>query len=198
MRRLFQSKVLMTTVISFAMAMGLAACGGSSPKWEGGAKNDDIRGQLMAQKAKLAQKGILATVATATSKDLQTAIDKVELDCRAQMARALETKIENMQKQFKEEVGDEYLSTFSNVTNGITSTVISGTILQESPYRRGKDGTYEVHGLMVLDSKLFKDALAQQMAANQALKARWAASKAYEDLDKEVKEFEEYKKEQGR
>jgi len=47
-----------------------------------------------------------------------------------------------------------------------------------------------------MDIKLFKETLDAEMAANEAMKTRWLASKAYKELDEEVKAFESFKAEQ--
>ena len=181
-----------TIACSLGLCLGLFACGGT--KMQGGAKDSDPLGKMMGKKADLAAKGIVASVASASSVDLQTAIDKVELDCRVQIARSLDSKVMSLQERFKEEVGGEYNDHFSSATKTVTSKVLVGTTLVENPYHKTEDGKYEVIGLMVLDPKIFKDALAEELSAEQAMKTRFMASKAYADLDKEAKDYDEYKK----
>jgi hypothetical protein len=170
----------------------LVGCAGN--KMQGGIKDDDPLGRLMNKKSQLAKEGILAEVSTAKSRDLQTVMSKVELECRARLTRAVEAKTSSLQKSFKEEVGEEFLSHFTDVTKSVASATLSGTSLVESPYRE-KDGEYEMFGLMILDPKTFKDALSSQLKADQAMKTRWLASKGYADLDKETTEYEKFKRE---
>jgi hypothetical protein len=182
-------KRLLLAALAF-VGLGLAGCGGG---FKGGPTDDDPLGRLTAQKNKLMKEGILAEVAVAKSKDLQTGINKVELETRGKMTRSIEAKTSTLQKQFKEEVGPEFLDHFSQVSKSVASTVLSGTTLIETPYRE-KKGEYEVYGLMVLDAKAFKDAIAAQLAANEAMKTRWLASKAYEELQKEADAFDRFKR----
>ena len=158
-----------------------------------GTSDDDQLGRLTEKKNNFMKEGILAEVAVAKSKDLQTGINKVELEARAKLTRAVETKTSTMQKQFKEEVGNEFLDHFTQVSKSVASTVLTGTTVLETPYRE-KKGMFEVYGIIVMDPKAFKEALAEQLAANQAMKTRWLASKGYADLEKEAAAFEKFKK----
>ncbi|MBF0433125.1 MAG: LPP20 family lipoprotein [Fibrobacteria bacterium] len=180
-------KILICTF--FLAITGFIGCAGGVKGQKGG---DDLLAKLNDAKNKLKDEGIIAEVATATSQDLQTAINKVELEARAMLTRSLETKSSSLQKSFKEEVGEEYLDHFSQVTKNVSSKVLRGTTLRDTPYRKN-DGKYEVFGLMVMDPKVFADAMAAEMAANEAMKTRWLASKAYKELDQEIKAFEQFK-----
>jgi len=70
-------------------------------------------------------------IATATSKDMQMAINSAKEDARVSIARQLETKINSMFKRFREEVGvgedSELLSQTTDVSKSVTSKVLSGT-----------------------------------------------------------------------
>jgi len=185
---------LYSAILLFAMVF-FAGCS-SKPKTMGTSQSEDIFGKLRARAQELESKQIPTAVATASSQELQTAIDKVELECRGQMVRAVESKVATLQKRFKEEVGDEHLDHFSSVTKSVSSRILNGTKLIESPYQENKDGTFRAFGLMIMDIKLFKETLDAEMAANEAMKTRWLASKAYKELDEEVKEFEKFKADQ--
>jgi hypothetical protein len=174
----------------------LTGCGGNKPKLQGTTDSKDPLGELMAKKQELMEKGILAEVATAESQDLQTAINKVELETRGMLTRALESKNASLQKRFNEEVGEEYLEHFTQVTKNVASRVLQGTTLLETPYHETKEDKYRAFGIMVMNPKVYADALAAEMAANEAMKTRWLASKAYKELEKEAAAFEKFKAEQ--
>ncbi len=183
------------TLIIGSLLLGfinLIGCAGSVKGDSGG---DDPLAKLMATKNKLKNEGIIAEVATSSSRDLQTGINKVELEARGMLARSLESKTSSLQKSFKEEVGDEFLEHFTMATKNVSSRMLKGTTLRENPYKKTNEGKYEVFGLMVMDPKAFADAMAQEMAANEAMKTRWLASKAYKDLDKEIEAFDKFKNE---
>jgi hypothetical protein len=173
----------------------LSGCA-SKPKMKGTRKSSDPLGKLMKKKQELLKKGILSEVATAESEDLQTAINKVELETRGALTRALESKNSNLQKRFIEEVGEEYLEHFTQVSKNVANRVLQGSTLMQNPYHETKDGNYRVYGIMVMDPKAFANALAAEMAANKAMKTRWLASKAYKELDEEARAFEKFKAEQ--
>ena len=63
---------------------------------------------------------------TATSQDLQLAIDKAATDARAEIARQVEIKIEGLQKRFQEETGTstdaQLLDQFTQVNKTVVST----------------------------------------------------------------------------
>lgn len=79
---------------------------GCAAKIKGGLDDEDPYARLSAKKNRLMSDGILAEIAVAKSKDLQTGINKVELEARGKLTRAVEAKTSTLQKQFKEEVGN--------------------------------------------------------------------------------------------
>ena len=165
------------------------------PRTQGTVKSKNPLEHLLHKKKKLAKKGVLPEVSTAQSGDLQTAMDKVELESRAKLARSLETRISSLQKQFKEETGQDYADHFQQTVKSISSRVLKASTLTETAYQKtGKH--YRAFGLMVMDSRLFASALEAEMQVQQSMKNRWLASRAYKALDKEVKEFERWKKAQ--
>jgi len=159
-------------------------------------KNNYMK-KLQAKKKKYNKKGIPAEIALGESLDLQTAINKAELEARARIARSVESKTSSLQKKFQDEAGDEFLDHFSQATKNITDRVLRGSTLMDSPFERNKEGVYRVYGLMVLDYDIYAKTLEDEIAANKAMKARWLASKAYKDLNEEVKEYNEWKKSQS-
>jgi hypothetical protein len=189
-------KSTLLTVLLFGCLAYLVSCGGSNSKVQGTSDSDDPLGKLMAKKEKLMANGIISEVATATSRDMQTGRNKVEMECRGQLTRSMEAKTSSMQKGFKEEVGEEFLEHFTQVTKTVSSRILKGTTLTETPYKKNENGKYDVYGIMVLDTKAFADALAAEINSNEAMKTRWLASKGYKDLEKEVEAFETFKKEQ--
>ena len=64
-------------------------------------------------------------VATATSKDMQLAIDKATTDARAKIAQQVEIKVQGLQKKFDEEVGTGENSTLLQQFTQATKTVVN-------------------------------------------------------------------------
>lgn len=155
---------------------------------------NDILGGLQGKKRKLNDKGVLAEVAIAESRDLQTAIDKAELEARAKLGRSIESKASSLQKKFREEVGGEDVDHFSQTVKGLSDQVLQGTTLTETPFEQDGEGRYRVYALMVLDAETYGKALAGRMEADGALRDRWRASRAYKELNDEIAAYREWKR----
>ena len=175
-----------------ALALVLSACGGSDKPM--GNNYEEAYMNLMAKKKQLNAQGVLAEVATFGSRDLQTGINKVELETRAMLTRSLESKTSSLQKSFREEAGEEFLEHFTTATKTVSSRILTGTTLSEVPFFKEDNGKYRVVGLMIMDPKVFAEALAAEAEANEAMKVRFHASKAYKNLNDEVAAYENFKK----
>jgi hypothetical protein len=167
----------------------------NKPKFE--QVKNDIFGELQKKKIKLAEKGILAEVAIGESRNLQTGIDKTELEARAKISRALESKTSSLQKKFQEEVGREFSDHFSQTAKTISDEMLRGTSLQETRFEQNGEGLYRVYGLMILDSDLYMKSLAGELEADKANRDRWRASKAYKELNDEVTAYQAWKKQES-
>jgi hypothetical protein len=189
-----EMKKAKTLAAALMLALPLVNCS-QKPKFQP-AKND-ILGELQGRKQKLNEKGTLAEVGIGESKNLQTAIDKAELEARARLSRSLEAKTSSLQKKFQEEVGREYSDHFSQAVKSVSDRVLRGTSLVETPYEQSGEGAYRVYGLMILDGEMYAKGLNDQLAADQALRDRWRASKAYKELNDEVEAFGEWKRKEA-
>ena len=176
--------------VGLLLALPLLHCS-HQPKFE--PARNDILAKLQGKKQKLNAKGVLAEVALGESQNLQTAINKAELEARAKLARSLEAKTSSLQKKFQEETGREFSDHFSQASKSVTDRVLKGTTLVETPFERNGEGIYRVYGLMILDGELFMKSLAQELEADKAMRDRWRASRAYKDLNDEVRAFQEWK-----
>lgn len=161
------------------------------------AAGNDILGDLQERKRKLNDKGVAAEVGIGESRNLQTAVDKAELEARARLGRALESKTSSLQRKFQEEMGGGLSDHFSQTVKAISDQVLRGTTLVETPIETDGEGVYRAYGLMILDSEAYLKALSRELEADNALRDRWRASKAYKELDGEVAAYQEWKKEQS-
>lgn len=173
------------------LALPILNCS-QKPKFE--PARNDILGELQEKKKKLNGKGIIAEVALAESRDLQTGMNKVELEARARLSRSLESRISSLQKRFQEEVGREPGDHFSQTVKGLSDQLVRGTALAETPFEQDGEGNYRVYGLMVLDPGFYGKALSAQLEADKALRDRWRASRAYKELNEEMAAFQEWKR----
>lgn len=138
--------------------------------------------------------------ATAMSQDMQLAIDKAKQQARADLASQLEVKVQGLTKKFEEEVGvnqdAELLSQFTQVSKSVVSNVLNGTRLSKNDIVI-ESGIYRAYVLMELPLGAANQALMQQIKDNQNMYTRFRATQAFDELEKDVEKYEEFKKEQG-
>ncbi len=138
--------------------------------------------------------------ATATSKDMQLAVDKAVQAGRTGIGRQVETKINALQKRFQEEtgIGDDaqLLDQFTQASKTIVSTSLSGS--KEKYKKIVKDGNnWRAYVLVEYPLGAAQQALKEQIKNNEQLYTRFRASETYKELDSEVDKYEQYKKEHG-
>ena len=179
-------------LIIVSLVVSITGCGGASvvdsgdiPEWYLNTPEDP---------------NYLFAPSTATSKDLQLAVDKATTDGRAEIARQVETKVQSMQKQFSEEVGvgdnSTLLQQFTQATKTVVSESLSGSkILNKEVVKEG--ALFRSYVLVQYPIGAANDAFMQQIKKNEELYTRFRSSQAFEDLDKEVKKYEEWKDKQG-
>jgi hypothetical protein len=146
--------------------------------------------------AKITEKGGMASVGIGESRNTQMAVTKAKLEARKNLAQAVTVKIENLEKSFVEEVGEsdssEINELFSSATKQITSQELQGTVPKMQKYEVD-DGITTAYILMVLNPDLI-DASLKKNDKNK-LYERFRASKAFDELDKEIKEYEDAERE---
>jgi hypothetical protein len=136
---------------------------------------------------------------TAQSRDLQVATDQAELSARNDLGSQMTIKVEGLGKRFTEQTGAgadaELLASFSQAQKQVVNTEIAGsrtvksTVLPNGP-------TYQVFVLMELPIGKASEALMSKIKADQQMYTRFRATKAFEDLDAEVKKYDDWKKNQ--
>jgi len=142
----------------------------------------------------------LIGVATATSRDLQTAIDKAKQDGRVEIARQLDLRVGGLSKRFVEETGlnedAELLSMFTQVSKTVVSDSLNGTrLVQQELDREG--GTYRAYVEMEMPIGEANARFLDKIRSHERLHTRVRASEAFEELDKEVQAYEEWKRKQA-
>ena len=137
--------------------------------------------------------------ASATSKDLQLSVDKASTDARAEIGRAIELKLNNLQKKFDEEVGtadnSNLLQQFTQATKIVVSTEMNGS--QVIKKEVGKEGeAFRSYVLVEYPIGAALEAFNKQISKQQELYTRFRASETFKEMDDEVKKYEEWKKNQ--
>ena len=137
----------------------------------------------------------LYVVAVGESRDMSLATNKAKLQGRAELAQQMATKVQNLEKRFQEEVGtgtnSEILEEFSSVTKTVTSETLHGAREEKKETQQLENGIFRVYVLMGLPIGEGNAKLMERIKANETLYTRFRATKAYEELEKEVKAYEE-------
>ena len=177
------------TLLALTVCIGFSGCK-SKPKMDSDKSMFDY---MQEEVAKITEKGGMASVGLGESRNTQLAITKAKVEARKNLAQAVQVKIENLEKAFIEEVGEaqgsEMNELFSSATKQITSQTLQGTVPKMQKYETDDDGITTAYILMVLNPDIVDASLRNNNAKH--LYERFRASKAFEELDREMKEFEE-------
>jgi transcription antitermination factor NusG len=138
--------------------------------------------------------------ATATSQDIQLAINKAQTEGRNQVAQQVEVKFDGLQKRFQEETGltneSEYLDQFTSAYKSIVSTVLHGSRISKQETITEKN-IFRTYVLIEMPIGEANEQLMNKIKANQNLYTRFRATQAYKELDDEIEKFEQWKRDQG-
>ena len=131
----------------------------------------------------------LSASATATSRDFQVAIDKAQALAQVDIARQLGSRLSNLTRQFREEVGlaadSQLLSEFSSVTKSLVDENLVGVrVADRKMVTTGN--VYRAYVLMELSIGEANQMLLEKLQTKEALLTRFRATQAYADLDTEL------------
>jgi hypothetical protein len=182
-----------------ALVAGLAVLGGckSAPKTT---SDKDVFGLMQAEASKITENGGLAAVGMGESRSMPLAVEKAKTDARNELATIINTKVDVLRKRFVEGVGEgkneEINALFSSAAKQLSSGEVAGTVPKDIKFDT-KDGITRAYALMVQNPKILAAALENAGQANKAMYGRFRASQGFNELDAEVKKYEEFKKQQG-
>lgn len=135
----------------------------------------------------------LFAAATSTSKNMQLAINKAKTQAQTSLAQQLEVRLGNLTKQFQEEVGtgedSELLEQFTSATKVVTKQTLNGARTDQQELIPEK-GIYRAYVLMSLPIGAANQLLMDKVKANDKLYTRFRATKAFDELNKELEAFE--------
>jgi len=176
--------------LGVAFTIGINGCS-SAPESKAKAQRP-LFDDFQKMSTKILESGGIAVVGLGESKSLEIALKKAKTRGRVELAQLLETKIEALQKDFMEEVGlaeeAQILAQFSSTAQVITHQQIQGSVAQELKYEI-IDDTVTAYALMELNPQI----IIQQLSKEKELYTRFQSTKAFENLDQEIKEYEAYK-----
>lgn len=135
------------------------------------------------------EEGKLFASTTATSRDMQLAIDKAITDARAEIAASAEARVESIQEDFSEEIGrDEmstYLTSFSSATRIVTEMTLRGSVVLERSVQEDA-GVWRAYVLMEYSTAAADAAFLDEVAKEEELYTRFRASEAFKRLDAQL------------
>jgi hypothetical protein len=179
----------------FTVIVLLAGCGGSKEVAQPGAS--DIPDWYTTPPS---DPNFLFAPKSATSADMQLAIEKASADARADISRQMEVRVQSLVKKFDEEVGTgndtQLLSQFTSASKQVTSNVLTGSKIKYQKVTREGNG-YRAYVLMQLPVGAAADQLLQSMKKNDKTYTRFRATETFKELDDEAKKYEEFKKSEG-
>jgi hypothetical protein len=184
-------KLLFFTVLTLT-AVFLSGCS-STPK---PVKQRALFEDMQKMSNEILKSGGLAVVGIGESRSLELALNKAKTNGRRELAQMLTVKVESLEKAFMDETGTpedaEIMSQFTTTTKVITSQQLAGSVAQELKYEV-IGTTVTAYALMVLDPQTIAD----QLAKEKELYTRLQSTKAFDELDKEIKEYEAWKASQN-
>jgi hypothetical protein len=138
-------------------------------------------------------------VATATSRDLQTALDKAKQDGRVDIARQLDLRVMGLSKRFVEETGLDADAELLGMWDQVSKTVVSDSIVGSRMAKQKLDrqgGAYRAYVMMEMPIGEASARFLEKIRAEERLYTRFRASEAFDELDREVQAYEEWKRQQ--
>lgn len=181
--------------IFFALIISilLVGCGGSKEV----AKNVDLDETPVWFNELPNDPNYLFAAATATSKDMQLAVDKAAADGRAAIGQQMELKVEVLQKKFAEETGigedAQFIGMFTQATKNISSSSISGSRIDKRKTMR-EGNIFRAYVLISSPIGAANQALIDQLKKNELIYTRLKETKAFDELEKETEKLDASKK----
>lgn len=141
--------------------------------------------------------GGVAAVGQGSSVRQDLAKKKAETEARAELAQIFNTKVQNMSKQFQEEIGSaddtEINEAFTSVTKTLSSQMLQGAVTKKAKYLRNKEtGEYLCGAVVAIEpNKVNMSILDELQKKDKKLYERFRASQAYDELKREMQDYEE-------
>lgn len=199
-------KSFATGISAVLMCAFLASCGGSqqtqsnstqapAPQQASLKVIEDPMADLENQRNQLVEQGSVAAVGQGISKRMDIAKQKARVEAEAALARVFSTKVDNLRKNFVEEVGQgkesEVNEMFSTVTKAFASQTLKGAVEKNSKLMQNEKGEYVAGVLMLISPKTVNLSIMDEMEKGKPqLYQRFRASQAFDELKKEMEEYD--------
>jgi hypothetical protein len=145
--------------------------------------------------ARPAAKEYLYGVGMSTSKLLKVALDKAKMSATTDIADQFQTRIEAVRKDFTQSTGvdkeEEILAQFTNCQKQITAETIQGAIVDSTYSTKDANGIISFYVLMKYPYGAAAQVFLQGMSKEKRLYTEFKASKAFEEMQADIKAYEE-------
>ncbi len=135
----------------------------------------------------------LLAAATATSKDLQLALNKAMQEGRANIGAQVEARLQGLTQQFKEEIGEgesaQLDADFTAVSKTVVSTTLNGSRAKNQATRQ-EGGLWRACVLMEYPIGAAKAKFVEAIKEREPLREKLAGSEGFKLLDTEAEKFE--------
>lgn len=129
----------------------------------------------------------------ASSRDLQTAINRATTDARTEIGRVMEVRMESMQENFTEEAGVDEDATFRQMFEEVSRTVVA-TSMNDSRVRetkREREGNiWRAYILMEYPIDAANQQFVNQMKEREEMYTRFRQSQSFRELERAVEDYE--------
>lgn len=189
-------------VLTVAMGLMVACGGGGKATTAAGSGSsmevfEDPFQELTDMATTIIESGGVAAVGQGVSRRQDLAKKEAVVDAQGQLAGIFNTKVQRLQKSFQEEIGGESDSeineAFTTVTKTLTSQMIRGAISKKTKYMRDKEtGQFTCAALVAIEPNKVNMSILDEMekSAPKKLYERFRASQAYDELKKEMADYE--------
>ena len=185
---------LMGGLLAVAVLVFPAGCKGPASSAHG----EKTLFRLMQEKAAaITGAGGLAALGIGQSATVSVALDNAKTRARTELAHILESRFAALKKDFVAEVGEDhaadYEALFSAAIKNANVAYICNDLPKDLKFVTEQDQT-TAWALMVKDPKLIADAFAREADTQHPLYARFFASHAFKELDRQIREYAVFKK----
>ncbi len=184
-------KLLGALVLAGFVGIMLQGCGGSAPEPEPMADTGPCPSWFSMPPE---DPDFLYAPATATSRDLQTAMDKAKLSGRAQLAAQVETHIEGLQTRFNEEIGlaeeSKILDKFSQAMRGVIDQTLRGSRAKESSSKK-EGSVWRACVLMEVPVATADGNVVDAISKDEEMYTRFRESQMFQQLEYQLQQKRE-------
>lgn len=186
--------VFTVLALSFGLFYSCGSSGPAQPSNEISNVMDDPFSDLQEIVNNYTEDGVVAALGEGVSSRQDLAKEKAILDANGRLAQAIELKVTDSRRKFVEEVSNndraEINELFDSKIKQIAVQAMKGVITKKTKYIEMTDKKVKAGVVQIISPKAFVQSMNDEMKSQPLLYERFRASKAFEELDKEVQAYE--------